>query len=151
MCRNETKKPFKLPLNPGAYLAGFRVARKPPPPSWKEEVWYRNYTHYCPYAPHVLKMKRLSSYEFTSRPEESSISSAEQSADQEPKRPRVGSAPSEESQQRQGQSSVSSNEVPQAEPQVRRDIGTYTVENIRRLTDKGRHWLIKNAFRPLLF
>ena len=94
-------------------------------------------------------MKRLSSYGFTPVSVSEASSCSEQSTAGQQKRPRTTESVSE------GRPPVN----PDSEPAqtsgshsgtilVRGDIGTYSTDDILKLTDDEKYWLLKNAFRP---
>ena len=83
-------------------------------------------------------MKRLSSFGFVP----SSAHSPSSSEDSANKRQKV-SQPETSST-----TPARPHELPQRPPVVRNDLGTYTSESLRLLSDEERLWLFHNAFRP---
>ena len=88
-------------------------------------------------------MKRLSSFGFIPRSEASSTS--DRPFVSQPRRSRVDIQPEESGEQSRRSESVPPESM---SSKVRGDIGTYSDDDIRKLTDQERYWLLQNAFRP---
>ena len=99
-------------------------------------------------------MKRLSDFGFVPKPQTSQEKRARQSASDTGSGSTESPQPSEVFQPEQPQSpQPQMSSEPQQSLQVpskfvRIDVGTYSSDRLRRLSDEDRFWLLRNAFRP---